>query len=364
MGTFYSMTKYCANSEYGYNGFSDNKTFLDKEDDAASTRLGGKWRIPTPEEQLELLEDCSWKEITVNGVRGYNVTGPNGNSIFLPYGACLIGTELRDVGSYCNYWSSSYKTNVANYNACSIYLKTWERDIVNTPRYYGLPIRPVYDDSSTNKPDPVDLGLSVKWASCNLGATKPEEFGDFYAWGETEPYYISESNTYYNARTWKAGKEDGYSWYSYKWCKGSGSLLTKYCLDANSGYNGFIDGKTVLDSEDDAAYVNLGGNWRLPTKAEQDELREKCNWEWTSINGIDGYQVTGTNGNSIFLPAAGLYSYQQLVLGYTDGAYWTSSLDTDYSNDSAFFSVSSKRVECGRYDRCNGLPIRPVWGIP
>ena len=364
MGTFYSMTKYCANSEYGYNGFSDNKTFLDKEDDAASTRLGGKWRIPTPEEQLELLEDCSWKEITVNGVRGYNVTGPNGNSIFLPYGACLIGTELRDVGSYCNYWSSSYKTNVANYNACSISLKTWERDIVNTPRYYGLPIRPVYDDSSTNKPDPVDLGLSVKWASCNLGATKPEEFGDFYAWGETEPYYISESNTYYNARTWKAGKEDGYSWYSYKWCKGSGSLLTKYCLDANSGYNGFIDGKTVLDSEDDAAYVNLGGNWRLPTKAEQDELREKCNWEWTSINGIDGYQVTGTNGNSIFLPAAGLYSYQQLVLGYTDGAYWTSSLDTDYSNDSAFFSFSSKRVECGRYDRCNGLPIRPVWGIP
>jgi hypothetical protein len=129
----------------------------------------------------------------------------------------------------------------------------------------------------------VDLGLSVKWATCNVGATKPEEYGDYFAWGETTP-------------------KDAYDWSTYKWCNGGPSTQTKYCT--NSSY-GTVDNKTTLDLSDDAACANWGGSWRMPTRAEQDELRNNCTWTWTTQNGVNGYKVTGTNGNSIFLPAAG-----------------------------------------------------------
>ena len=100
----------------------------------------------------------------------------------------------------------------------------------------------------------VDLGLSVKWATCNMGASSPEEYGDHYAWGETET-------------------ESTYDWNTYKWCKGSKNTLTKYCTDSDYGT---VDNKTVLDPEDDVAQVKWGGNWRMPTDAEIEELRENC----------------------------------------------------------------------------------------
>ena len=127
----------------------------------------------------------------------------------------------------------------------------------------------------------VDLGLpsGLKWATCNVGAEKPEDFGDYFAWGETTP-------------------KKQYDWRTYKYCKGTDRTLTKYS-DCN---NGFID-KTVLDSESDAATVNWGGLWRMPTDVELTELREQCTWTWTIQNGVNGYNVTGPNGNSIFLPA-------------------------------------------------------------
>ena len=98
----------------------------------------------------------------------------------------------------------------------------------------------------------VDLGLPsrIKWATCNVGATTPEEYGDYFAWGETEP-------------------KDNYDWSTYKWCNESNATMTKYCTDSSYGT---VDNKTVLELEDDAAYVNWGGNWRMPTKAELDEL--------------------------------------------------------------------------------------------
>ena len=127
----------------------------------------------------------------------------------------------------------------------------------------------------------VDLGLSVKWATCNMGASSPEEYGDYYAWGETET-------------------KSTYDWNTYKWCKGSENTLTKYCTDSDYGT---VDNKTVLDPEDDVAHVKWGGNWRMPTDAEIEELRENCIWKWTTQNGKNGYKVTSKkNGNSIFLP--------------------------------------------------------------
>lgn len=217
-------------------------------------------------------------------------------------------------------------------------------------------------------PEAVDLGLSVKWGSFNLGATKPEEPGDYYAWGDTEPYY-EPGYAQSTDPVWKSGKEEGYWDSSYKWGKnqydsgydGPVFKYTKYCTTPNTGYDGLYDNKRVLDPEDDAAHVHLGGKWRMPTVAERNELYEKCTWKWTSVNGIDGYQVYGPNGNSIFLPIAG-YRHDSVFVT-TVGHYWTSSLEPKYSDATGFsfgFHDESTNV-WDREHRIYGLTIRPVY---
>lgn len=206
-------------------------------------------------------------------------------------------------------------------------------------------------------PDAIDLGLpsGLKWASFNLGASAPEEYGDYYAWGETEPYYSSQ-----DPLTWKDGKKDGYSWLSYKWCKGSYKIVTKYCSDSSYGYNGFTDTKTVLDSEDDAASVNLGGNWRMPTYDEFTELKTNCTWEWTQVNGINGRKVTGPNGNSIFLPAAGDLFMLDFKYAGSVGTYWSSSLDAGIPYNAVDFGFNSDLVSWNNNQRYIGYSVRPV----
>ena len=203
--------------------------------------------------------------------------------------------------------------------------------------------------------EPVDLGLSVKWAPFNLGATKPEEYGDYYAWGEKEPYYVGQEPL-----TWKDGKEKGYAWASYKWCMGSNSTLTKYCPNTYFGYTGFTDDNTVLESIDDAAHAALGGQWRIPTDAEMEELQDKCTWEWTTLNGVNGRKVTGPNGNSIFLPAAGRYTGTGLDWAGTQGFYWSSSLFPTTPIQAWFINFRSDGVNRYVGDRVAGHPIRPV----
>ncbi len=161
------------------------------------------------------------------------------------------------------------------------------------------------------KYEAIDLGLpsGMKWAAYNVGVTAPEEFGCYYAWGETE-------------------EQSNYDWSTYIHCGGSNSTMTKYCTNSD---NGIVDNKTVHDLEDDVAHVKWGGDWRMPTKAEQDELRNECTWTWTAQNGVNGYRVTGPNGNSIFTPAAG-YSYGTDVYGRGHyGGCWSSSLGSDSS---------------------------------
>ena len=187
-------------------------------------------------------------------------------------------------------------------------------------------------------PEYVDLGLSVKWATFNVGATKPEEYGDYFAWGETEPKEV-------------------YDWSTYKWCNGSSSSLTKYCI---SSIYGTVDNKTTLELSDDAARANLGGNWRMPTKAEQDELRTNCTWTWTTQNGVKGYKVTSkSNGNSIFLPAAGDFYGTSLYDEGSKGYYWSSSL---YDNSSYAYYLSFTSYDVSRYsnNRFRGQSVRPV----
>ena len=183
----------------------------------------------------------------------------------------------------------------------------------------------------------VDLGLSVKWATHNVGASKPEEYGGYYAWGETEV-------------------KENYTWETYKWCNGSYDTMTKYCTNSNSGT---VDNKTVLDPEDDVAHVKWGGSWRMPTMAEQDELRTKCTWLWTTLNGINGYKVTGPNGNSIFMPVAG-YRAGSGVFYSDNGWSWSSSLGSYYNGSAFYLDFYLDDYDSSTYDRCYGLSVRPV----
>ena len=188
----------------------------------------------------------------------------------------------------------------------------------------------------------VDLGLSVKWATCNVGANKPEEYGDYFAWGEVKPKEV-------------------YDWTTYKWCNGSSSTLTKY---NNSSSYGIIDNKTVLEAANDAAAVNWGGSWRMPTDAELTELRDNCTWIWTTQNGVNGYRVTsnkeGYTDKSIFLPAAGFRVGSSLYYAGSYGYYWSSSLYTGCPYYAYELSFGSGDVSWYYNYRCCGQSVRPV----
>ena len=405
-GIEYGLLKYCNDAYYGKDGFVDNKMELEAEDDAAIVNWGGLWRIPTKAEQEELINNCTWTSETRNGVYGYKVKGVNGNSIFLPKTGWMYGGVLSNVGSNGYYWSSSLYADNLNSSYSILNNKISSRN-----RYFGLTIRPVlgqklytisvgssdnsqgtvsgggiyedgyqitliatansgykfkeWNDGNTDNPrvitvtsnaiytayfeeennlhaghEYVDLGLSVKWATCNVGANSPEEYGNYYAWGEVE------SNTVYSWSTYKYWEE---------------KTLTKYCTESSMGKDGFVDNKSILDPEDDVATMNWGGSWRMATKAEQDELYNSCTWNWTTQNGVNGYKVTGLNGNSIFLPAAG-YMYDGVLSNDGSGGYYWSSSLYGFPYFAYFVKFYSSSVDCSEfYDRYYGRSVRPVY---
>ena len=178
---------------------------------------------------------------------------------------------------------------------------------------------------SINGHEYVDLGLSVKWATCNVGASKPEDYGNYYAWGETSPKaeYIWENSITY------------------------GKQMYDINIKGNSQY--------------DAARANWGGTWRLPTKTECQELVDKCTWKWTTQNGVKGYKVTGPNGNSIFLPAAGSRGGSSLYGAGEGGYYWSSTPYESYSSDGAdYLGFGSSEHYVYDYYRYYGQSVRPV----
>ena len=216
----------------------------------------------------------------------------------------------------------------------------------------------------------VDLGLSVKWATFNVGATAPEEYGDYFAWGETEPYYEAGYAQEEPQAHWKDGKTAGYEEDSYKYCNGGSSWsITKYCSNSYYGYDGYTDTKTILDPEDDVAHVKWGDIWRMPTEEEFDALITNCTWTWCAsgnieFNGVAGYKVTsnisGYTDHFIFLPAAGWRSKTRLFSIGEYSYYWTSSLNTTYPNQAMLLYFKSDKINPGGGDRLNGLSVRPV----
>ena len=438
------MTKYCADSNCGE---IDNNRTIDLSDDVAHVKWGGKWRMPTLDELKELKENCDWEWFTLNEINGYRVTGPNGNSIFLPATGYRSGTDVDDSrGRYGRYWSSTLNSGFSSH---AYYLDFYVGNYSdsNISRYFGFSVRSVWDEkirdntsvitvatkdvtgithggaklsgtvngssqslpcgfiygttstlsstsglrknitsnggysisvtelkentiyyyrayaivdgvykygevksfttkeaednSNTDKKEAVDLGLSVKWASCNVGAKSPEDYGGYYAWGEIE------------------GK-DFYNWYTYKWCNNSYNSLTKYCIDSELGK---VDKKKTLDLSDDVAHMKWGGKWRIPTSEELRELVDNCNWERARVNGVYGYRVIGPNGNSIFLPAAGYcfdaIDYYRGSCGY----YWSATLGSVgiYGSDVAYYLQFYNDCDVSKNgNRSLGYTIRPV----
>ena len=196
----------------------------------------------------------------------------------------------------------------------------------------------------------VDLGLSVKWASCNLGASKPTEYGGYYQWAGTED--VSDTSIYLD---WSNCPCHTGSSYSSGWKK----------YNTNPSY-GTVDNKTVLEPMDDAAAVALGGKWRMPTNAEWYELEntDNCSWTWTAIDGVNGYKVQskkpGYTDNWIFLPAAGCRYRSNLNAVGSNGGYWSSSLYTDLPSRAYYMAFNSGYFDWLADCRSDGLSIRPV----
>ena len=238
-------------------------------------------------------------------------------------------------GYFCKYWNTNPNGSGAKYLQGSEL--TIDRNIT------------LYAQWIENAWEAVDLGLSVKWASMNIGAESPEDYGFYFAWGEIEPKCI-------------------FSDYTYKWCLSDVTKnLTKY--NYRSIY-GTTDGKTVLETADDAAYVNWGENWRIPTRSEAMELATNCTLVLTSRNGVEGYEVTSKkNSNSIFLPLAGRYNNDLHEFEGIDGYFWLNSINLNSSSldmdGKPYQAYCIQLTKTGMYPnhlqtRYLGLPVRPV----
>lgn len=185
----------------------------------------------------------------------------------------------------------------------------------------------------------IDLGLpsGILWATCNIGASSPSEIGDYFAWGEKE-------------------SKDAYGWETYKLCRGSYNSIFKYTK---------ADGKNVLDSQDDVAKSKLGGEWRIPTKEDMEELVQECEWKWTSQNGQLGWKVIGSNNNYIFLPASGAASSYRIAGVNELGRYWTATRDeSNYSAYNLRFKDGTDTIVVVIDTRFYGRTVRPVLGQP
>lgn len=376
-----NFSKYCPLKEEGF-WYSDaglkpdSKSVLDPEDDAAHVNLGGSWRIPYMEEIMALREQCNWTWATINGIPGYLVSSKeigNMNFIFLPAAGIRANSKVdsfKKAGYYSfanlsDGFSNSAQLGLRAQRVNDSEIIHFDSDTVvfdRGNREYGYAIRPVIAkeldasvDDEPFRPNIVDLGLMVTrpgrapyklyWADCNLGARKPEGYGDAFTWGDTEPNYSS-----YIPLVWRSDYFPGYSASAYKWSGPNGSYK-KY------------DRTLILEPEDDAAHVVLGEGWRMPDKYEWDALSEQCVWEWTNVNGVLGYKVRGNTGNSIFLPAAGYYEHRERLWEGDSGFYVLPILSEGDGNAHLckyFFFNSENHHSHFRMARHFGYSVRPV----
>ncbi len=299
--------------------------------DVATNVWGSEWQLPTKAQFDELIRYCKSQITKVNGVEGRMVTGPNGNTIFFPYAGYYHYNELWLGGVSGNYMSST--SDEINPGLCYVFNPRLELEPEN--KVWGYSVRPVINKKKTTAEAPkqdvdpddyVDLGLSVKWAKCDLGAYAPEAKGDLYAWGETR--YKTE-------------------------------FYSNQCRTQGSSTIGDISG----DKEYDAARVRLGEPWRLPTHDEMQELIDRCSFEYTKVEGVWGFLVTGPNGKTMFMPV--IFKKNKYNRAYI--YYWTGTPDTDNPRKAYILYVMNgnsrepMRLNVVRQERYVGIPIRAVF---
>ena len=293
---------------------------------------------------------------TTGGIVGYNhTTGSIHYCYFIKYGNVMNG-EFDYCGSL--NWGECFgieSFDLYGITASGLYLYTklnsWVHDHSSQGHYRkwttdGYPSFAEYaePEGQTDNKEFVDLGLpsGLLWATTNVGANNPEEYGSYFAWGETSP------------------KSD-YNWTTYKYANGSETTLTKYCSSYEYGY---VDYKETLEEDDDAATANWGKPWRTPTLSETQELISYCSWSYTLKNGTYGYTATGPNGNSIFLPAGGVMIYNMTLDSGTDTFVQSATIFNASNGNPSFASVLYCENGAPHYwygwSRCWGYPVRPV----
>ena len=282
--------------------------------------------LPTASQWNELITKCTWTAATVDGVKGYNVKGPSGKTIFLPFSGCSYDGSSHGVGSNAYYWTANNVATDAS-KAQATYIKSGATaTISNINRRTGATIRAVGEPMTIEL---VDLGLSVKWANKNIAADEASDAGEYYAWGETTA-------------------KDSYTWANYSYCSGSASS----CV---------IIGSDIRKSmKYDRAYI-YSNLLCLPTVDQWEELKSKCTWTETTVSGVKGYKVKGPSGKTIFLPFSGC-SYDGSSHGVGSNAYyWTSNYvlgETAKAN--AAYIKSGAAAAVNTINRRTGAAIRAV----
>jgi hypothetical protein len=265
----------------------------------------------------------------------------------MPFGSAIIPTEWVEVTKTYYVEESGLRTIAFNLSDVKAGNNIYFDDIYvvcSSPENFSMS-----DFKSTGKDgshEYVDLGLSVKWATVNVGAEMPYESGDYYAWGEME-------------------SKNNYSWSTYKLCRGTSYTLKKYCFIESSGSMGYTDEKKILDLEDDVANVTWGSVWRIPTADEFRELMDNTTWTWGKLNGVYGHKLTSNiNGKSVFLPASGSYQddviFNKVLFNTDNGYYWTSSLDLSNPSNAGYYCFGVDFRDIYERERYYGRTIRAV----
>ena len=346
-----------AEVETKHDYYVDNYQFFDKniisferlgnisntDNDVAHVKWGKTWRIPTNVELQELYDNCTWTWETINSMAGYRVTGTNGNSIFLPCGGFCVGFgDAAYLGGSGFYWASNQHGEDQPGHCVYLYFSTESIDTDNNVLNCtaGMNIRPVSSYGIVDSEhQAVDLGLpsGLLWATTNIGSSVQEECGEYYAWGEVEPKY------YY--------KHDNYA----------------HCIYTVAAWEdlGDICGSSTYD----VARKLWGGRWSMPSSEDFEILASQCVWNWTTINSVKGYKITGPNGNSIFLPSAGLRYTTGTAYVNDSGMYWTGTQHAGEYQDRAFYlwfgydeGNHKNYISPGNsaYDRSYAASVRPV----
>jgi hypothetical protein len=345
-GYYWSSSLYTTNSNHAWLFYfnSSSNSYMNHE-----YRFYGYSVRPVrslPQSDALTLTTSQVADITKTTAVGGGIVIEDGSTTVTEYGICWSTSHNPTLS--CSHASSGMgidsftctmtglKTNT------TYYVRAYARDNVGIT--YGNEVSFITDNY-----DYVDLGLPSGnlWATCNVGADAPEDYGDYFAWGEVEP-------------------KDEYNFSNYQYCVESGynELFTKYCNNPDYGYNGYVDYMNILEPCDDAATVNWGEDWHMPKYTDWLELYYNTTNTWTTLNGVNGRLFTASNGNSLFLPAAGhgIFDIIPMEEG-EEGRYWSSILD-EYNTDSGrSVSFSSSGFYFGCANRCCGFPVRPVLSV-